>query len=257
MHLHEDAEAAGVRLIAHNTLPSTNAEALTRARAGERGPLWITAGRQTAGRGRRGNVWTSEPGNLYASLLLTDAAPPVHLPELCFVVALAVRDAVGEGAPQQVVQHLKLKWPNDLLLDGAKLAGILIEAESIGGATAVAAGIGVNCAHHPQNLAYPATCLGAHGAAVTPDQLLRELSRAIVSRLAQWGRGSGFATIRSEWLAHAAGVGSDIHVRLADRELTGRFETLDRMGRLMLRLPSGTLEAITVGEVFSRMRVHA
>ena len=133
MHLHPDANAAGARLIAYDTLGSTNAEALARARAGERGPLWITAARQTAGRGRRGNVWTSEPGNLYASLLLTDAAPAAHLPELCFVVALAVRDAVARRPRRSLRAQLKLKWPNDLLLDGAKLAGILIEAESVGG----------------------------------------------------------------------------------------------------------------------------
>jgi BirA family biotin operon repressor/biotin-[acetyl-CoA-carboxylase] ligase len=256
MHLHHDAEAAGVRLIAHETLGSTNAEALARARAGERGPLWITAARQTAGRGRRGNVWTSEPGNLYASLLLTDAAPLAHLPELCFVVALAVRDAVTEVAPS-LTSLLKVKWPNDLLLDGAKLAGILIEAESVGGKTMTAAGIGVNCGHHPDNLAYPATSLAAHGAAVAPNNLMAELSRTMVTRLAQWNRGSGFSGVRSEWLGAAAGLGGDIHVRLADRELTGTFETLDPLGRLMLRLPGGTLEAITVGEVFTPARVHA
>ena len=149
MHLHKSASATGASLIIHDTLGSTNAEALARARAGERGPLWITAARQTAGRGRRGNVWTSEPGNLYASLLLTDAAPAAHLPELCFVVALAVRDAVGTAAPS-LSPKLRLKWPNDLLLDGAKLAGILIEAESVGGKTATVAGIGINCAHHPR-----------------------------------------------------------------------------------------------------------
>jgi BirA family biotin operon repressor/biotin-[acetyl-CoA-carboxylase] ligase len=256
MQLHPDALAAGSRLIAHDTLPSTNAEALTRARGGERGPLWITATRQTAGRGRRGNVWASAAGNLYASLLLTDAAPTPHLPELCFVVALAVRDSVCAVAPQ-LATKLKLKWPNDLLLDGAKLGGILIEAESVGGLTAVAAGIGVNCAHHPDNLAYPATGLAAHGVNVSPDELLRTLSGAMVARLAQWDRGAGFSAIRAEWLAHGAGIGGDIHVRLADRELTGTFETLDRMGRLMLRLPGGALEAITVGEVFSPARVPA
>src|SRR5258708_25524522 len=99
MHLHPSASATGASLISYDTLGSTNAEALSRARAGERGPLWITAARQTAGRGRRGNVWTSEPGNLYASLLLTDAALPVHLPALCFVGALARRDAVGPAPP--------------------------------------------------------------------------------------------------------------------------------------------------------------
>ena len=255
MHLHPDAEAAGVRLIAHDTLGSTNAEALARARAGEHGPLWITAARQTAGRGRRGNVWTSEPGNLYASLLPSDAAPAAHLPELCFVVALAVRDAVANVAPE-FAPKLKLKWPNDLLLDGAKLAGILIEAESVDDATAIAAGVGVNCAHHPENLTYPATSLAACGVAVKPSDLLSALSRTMMVRLAQWSRGSGFAAIRAEWLKHAASLGGDIHVRLPDRELTGRFETLDRMGRLMLRLPAGNLEAITVGELFAPAQVQ-
>jgi BirA family transcriptional regulator, biotin operon repressor / biotin---[acetyl-CoA-carboxylase] ligase len=254
MHLHPDAVASGARLIAHDTLGSTNAEALARGRAGERGPLWITAARQTAGRGRRGNAWVSEPGNLYASLLLTDVAPAAHLPELCFVVALAVRDAVCAKAPRLAPQ-MKLKWPNDLLLDGSKLAGILIEAESVGGKTMTAAGIGVNCAHHPDGLAYRATSLAAHGHAVTPAALIAELSRAMIARLGQWDRGTGFAAIRSEWLSHAAGIGGDIQVRVADRELTGTFETLDPSGRLMLRLPGGGLEAITAGEVFAR--VHA
>jgi BirA family biotin operon repressor/biotin-[acetyl-CoA-carboxylase] ligase len=271
MHLHENAEAGGIRLIAHDTLGSTNAKALALARAGEPGPLWVTATRQTAGRGRRGNVWISEPGNLHASLLLTDAAPAAHLPELCFVVALALRDAVssvfipppkGEGRTVEDgsgwghEERLKLKWPNDLLLAGAKLGGILIEAESVGDRTATVAGIGVNCAHHPQDVAYPATDLAAHGSRVGTDELLRRLSGAMVARLAQWDRGTGFAAIRAEWLMHAAGLGGDIVVRLPGRELTGKFETLDRMGRLMLRLPAGKLEAITVGEVFPPNPIH-
>jgi len=162
---------------------------------------------------------------------------------------------VAAVAPH-LASGLKLKWPNDLLFDGAKLAGILIEAESVGGVTAAAAGIGVNCLHHPENLAYPATSLTAHGAAVTPDQLLHALSSAMVTRLAHWDRGSAFAAIRAEWLAHAAGIGGDIHVRLPDREISGTFETLDPLGRLMLRLPGGALEAITVGEVFSPSLLH-
>ena len=124
-----------MRLNAHEVLGSTNAEALRLAGQGERGPLWVTAARQTAGRGRRGRRWVSEPGNLYASLLITDAAPSPHLPELCFVVALAVRDAICSVA-STLAPVLKLKWPNDLLLDGAKIVGILIEAERIGNTTA-------------------------------------------------------------------------------------------------------------------------
>ncbi len=249
MQLHSDAVAAGARLIACETLASTNAEAMARARSGERGPLWVTAERQTAGRGRRGNVWTSEPGNLYASLLLTDAAPPAQLPELCFVAALAVLDALRTAAPGLAAQF-RLKWPNDLLLGDAKLVGILIEAESVGGNTAAVAGIGVNCAHHPASTGYPATNLAARGVAVTPAALLGALSGAMVTRLTQWDRGAGFASIRAEWLAAAANLGSEIHVRLSDREMTGTFESLDAAGRLMLRLPGGRLEAVTAGEVF-------
>ena len=115
----------------------------------------------------------------------------------------------------------------------------------------------MNCAHHPDNLVYSATSLAACCVTVTPDDLLSALSRTMLARLAQWDRGSGFAAIRSEWLAHAAGLGGDIHVRLAGRELTGTFETLDRMGRLVLRLPAGNLEAITVGEVFAPARVQS
>jgi BirA family biotin operon repressor/biotin-[acetyl-CoA-carboxylase] ligase len=249
MHLDRVADAAGVRLVFHETLGSTNAEALAVARSGERGPLWVTAGRQTAGRGRRGNVWMSEPGNLYASLLLTEAGSSRHLPELCFVVALAVRDAVAACAPA-LAAKLKLKWPNDLLLDGAKLAGILIEAETIGGKTVTVAGCGVNCAHHPWDTRQPATDLARAGAAVEPEQLFAALSGTMVARLAQWDRGAGFAAIRFEWLSHAAGVGGDIVVRLANRELTGKFESLDETGRLMLRMPAGQLEPITAGEIF-------
>jgi BirA family biotin operon repressor/biotin-[acetyl-CoA-carboxylase] ligase len=150
-------------------------------------------------------------------------------------------------------ESLQLKWPNDLLIDGAKFAGILIEAESVQGSLpAVAIGIGVNCAHHPADTPYPATDLAACGVAVAPAALLDKLSAAMQARLAQWE--TGFAGVRADWLARAAGLGGDIVVRLPGREVAGTFETLDRMGRLMLRLPAGTLEAITVGEVFAPAR---
>jgi BirA family biotin operon repressor/biotin-[acetyl-CoA-carboxylase] ligase len=249
MEIAPSAAAAGVRLVSLDAVGSTNVEALALARAGERRPIWVTAERQTAGRGRRGSAWTSEPGNLYASLLVTDAAPSPHLPELCFVVALAVRDAICAIAPA-LGPVLKLKWPNDLLLDGAKIVGILIEAERVGDVTATVIGIGINCAHHPEGTPYAATDLGVHGAAITPSQMLRALSAAMIERLALWDRGRGFAAVREEWLTCAAGVGSDIVVRLPNRQLSGKFESLDQAGRLMLRMPQGHLEAITAGEVF-------
>src|SRR5262245_34109780 len=114
MQLDPRATAAGVRLIAHEVLVSTNAEALALGARGERGPLWVTANRQTGGRGRRGRMWVSEPGNLFASLLLTEIAPSEHWPELAFVAALAIHDAIAEVA-RQLRPQLFIKWPNDLL----------------------------------------------------------------------------------------------------------------------------------------------
>jgi BirA family biotin operon repressor/biotin-[acetyl-CoA-carboxylase] ligase len=242
------ASAAGVRVVSHELLTSTNTEALELARKGERGPLWITAGRQSAGRGRRGRSWVSEPGNLYASLLLTDPAPPEHWPELSFVAALAIHDAVAEVAPS-IRPQLAIKWPNDLLLGGAKFAGILTESEGGAEGGAVAVGIGVNCMSHPSDTDYPATDLAAAGAKVPAAALFGALSAKMVGRLAQWNEGQHFATIRTDWLSRAAGLSHVIRVRLADRELGGVFETIDDVGRLMLVLPDGDRRTIAAGDV--------
>src|SRR5260221_13941965 len=119
MKLEPRASAAGVRLIAHEVLGSTNAEALQLARHGERGPLWVTAERQSAGRGRRGRAWISPPGNLYASLLLTGPAAAQHWPQLSFGAAPAIPDPVGEGV-RGPKTRLAIKWPDDLLLEDAR-----------------------------------------------------------------------------------------------------------------------------------------
>ncbi|MGC2824722.1 MAG: biotin--[acetyl-CoA-carboxylase] ligase [Pseudolabrys sp.] len=243
----EATDLAGVRHIAYEALGSTNAEALALARAGERGPLWITATTQRAGRGRRTNRWVSPPGNLYATLLLIEPSPPPQAPQLSFVAALAVHDAVAARAPQ-LGPLLKVKWPNDLLVGQAKVAGILIEGES-DPAFAVAVGIGVNCATHPNDTSYPAIDLAATGALVAPDALFTALSTAMEERLAQWNRGQGFAAVREDWLKRAAGLGEMLQVRLRERELSGRFEGLDETGRLLLK-QGGDLSTITAGEVF-------
>src|SRR5581483_723874 len=212
---------AGVRHIEFDTLGSTNAEALKRARDGERGPLWVTAVTQTAGRGRRGSTWVSPAGNLYATLLLVDPAPAPVAPQLSFVAALALHAAVVECA-EQLGPTLKVKWPNDLLLGEPKLAGILIESEN-GRAFTAAIGIGVNCVEHPPDTPYPATDLAKAGAPVAPAQLFAHLAAAMERRLAQWTRGAGFAAIRADWLKRAAGLGQPIVVRLPERELSGTY----------------------------------
>lgn len=274
MQLDPIAVDAGVRLEALAATGSTNAEARLRARCGENGPLWITAAEQTQGRGRRGRPWISPPGNLYASLLLSDPSPHERAPELAFVTALAVRDAIVARAPA-LAPKLRFKWPNDLLLSAKKCAGILIEGEvgvegegGLDGRLTVIVGIGVNCATHPTVLpgatdareacssdgdamvAFPATDLLAHGANVTPPQLFQTLSATMCRRIAQWDRGAGFPAILGDWLSSASGIGEKITVRDGTAALQGRFVGLDRSGCLVLGLADGGLKKISTGDVF-------
>lgn len=243
----EATDLAGVRYRPYDTLGSTNAEALALARAGERGPLWITALTQSAGRGRRGSTWVSPPGNLYASLLLSEPSSEALAPQLSFVAALALHDALCDCAPR-LGPLLKLKWPNDVLLGSDKLAGILIEGESEP-VFAVVIGFGANCASHPPGTAFPSTDLLKAGAVVAPDVLLAALSAAMLRRLTQWQGSAGFAGVRTDWLARAAGLGEEIRVRLPEREMRGRFRGLDEAGRLQVEQPGG-LATVTAGEVF-------
>jgi len=249
MRLDPIAVAAGFRLIAHDVVASTNSEALTAARAGETGPLWVVAGEQTAGRGRRGREWVSAPGNLYASLLLLDPAPPEAAPQLAFVAGLAVYDAIVDRA-RDLRSGLALKWPNDVLHAHKKLAGILIESEMAAAKLAVVVGIGVNCSRHPAQASFPATDIAEAGGKVAPDSLLFALSHCMMKRLDQWNRGASFPTIRADWLNCATGLGSEITVRLPGRELAGHFEGLDDAGHLLLRGMDGKLQTITAGDIF-------
>ena len=248
MELAPRAVAAGVGLTVCEAVGSTNAEALARSRGGEAGPRWITARVQTAGRGRRGRDWVSTPGNLHASLLLTDPAPIERAAQVSFVAALAVHDALARVAPA-LRARLALKWPNDVLCDAAKCAGILIESEGCSRLSLVI-GIGVNIRHHPAYTEYPATDIAASGTDVTAEVVFAALSETMLDRLIQWDHGNGFAAIRADWLARAAGRGGNIRVRLADAELTGRFTDLDECGRLLLTGADGSITTVAAGDVF-------
>jgi BirA family transcriptional regulator, biotin operon repressor / biotin---[acetyl-CoA-carboxylase] ligase len=257
MQLDPVAVKEGVRLESLGTIASTNAEARLRAQNGDNGPLWITAMAQTKGRGRHGRAWISPSGNLYASLLLRDPSPFENAPQLAFVAALALRDAVALEA-KMLAPRLKFKWSNDLLLAERKCAGILIEGEATGseaeGRFIVVIGIGVNCANHPPPAqvggGFPATDLQAHGATITPEILFTRLSATMCLRLTQWDRGRGFPGILGDWLNHARGIGEPIAVRNGDVEIQGRFIGLDHAGRLVLERPDGGLAKIAAGDVF-------
>jgi BirA family biotin operon repressor/biotin-[acetyl-CoA-carboxylase] ligase len=243
------AVAGGLAVVHFSEIGSTNAEALRRAAVGGV-EQWIVADRQVSGRGRRGRQWVSEPGNLYATLLLYDPAPPVSSAQICFVAALAVHDAICDCVPVFDQTRLRLKWPNDILLDGKKLVGILVEGAMSGTTQAVVVGFGVNCAHHPSDTPYAATALANAGLGVAPAVLFERLSARMLNRLAQWQRGRAFAATRDAWLSRALGLGSEIEVKLPERELSGRFEAIDDEGALVLALSSGHREIIRAGDVF-------
>lgn len=229
---------------------STNTECLIRARAGDPGLHWITATRQLEGRGRRGRAWASEPGNLYASLLLIDPAPMDRLHSLPLAVAVGVHRAIQAVMPPGS-NPVSIKWPNDILIAGKKCCGILLEGEGLpDGRHALVIGCGINVARAPDHGIYPVTCLQAEGAAVSPDELFAHLFRSMGEVLSIWNRGQGIAEIIAQWRAAAGGIGQKITVNLPDRSLSGRFEGIDEDGRLMLDMGAGVVHRIAAGDVF-------
>ncbi len=242
----------GYRREHHDSLASTNARALSAARSGAAGGLWVTAGEQTAGRGRRGRGWVTGAGNLAASLLLIDPAPRALAATVSFVAAVALHRAVVDVAGPPAAERLALKWPNDLLLDRTKVAGILVEGEALAsGAFVVVTGIGVNCVAHPDVTAgQPAGDFLGRGLPVDAEALFARLAVRMDEELGLWDRGRGFAGVRSAWLDRAAGVGEPIRVNLADGPVDGRFEALDEDGRLVLLGDDGRRQAIGAGDVF-------
>ncbi|MEM5472584.1 biotin--[acetyl-CoA-carboxylase] ligase [Hoeflea sp. AS60] len=230
---------------------STNLECIERARAGDAGRLWITAVRQTGGRARRGRAWVSEPGNLYSSLLLIDPCPWEAMASLPLAVTLAVHGAIASVLPGETAETLRIKWPNDMLIDGHKTSGILIEAEQLpDGRRAVVIGCGVNIAHFPDSSLYPATCLMDQGSAATPQELFARLVVCMDQTLNDWDQGRGLTGIRDAWIERAQGIGQPVTVNLPDRQIRGLFDGIDDEGRLLLAMPDGNRQMIASGDVF-------
>ena len=240
----------GYALKTFDVIDSTNEEAKRLAASGERGPIWISAARQTAGRGRRGRTWESPTGNLSATLMLRPGKPAGECAQLSFAAAIAACDMLQHFAPGAA---LRVKWPNDVLADGRKLVGILLESASKAGEGVpdyLAIGIGANLATHPEGLEYPVTSLKALGVpAPGADDALLHLAANFAQWYDRWAA-DGFAALRDAWLARAQGLGSRIRARLATEETTGVFEGIDATGALLLREASGTVRHISAGEVF-------
>jgi BirA family biotin operon repressor/biotin-[acetyl-CoA-carboxylase] ligase len=228
-----DLSFDGWRIERHAQLGSTSDEARERALAGDPGHLWIWADEQTAGRGRHGRVWRSPPGNLHASALILGPCETEIAPQIGFVAGAALLSAVRDLGGADV----RLKWPNDLVSNGAKLAGLLVEGVTTPRQRfAAVIGFGVNLAISPPGLPYPVTHL-SHllERPVGPEDLFPRLARRFDEALALWARGAGFAAIREEWLASAAGLRGPIHVSGPRGAREGVFEGIDPQGRLLLR----------------------
>jgi BirA family biotin operon repressor/biotin-[acetyl-CoA-carboxylase] ligase len=239
----------GYALKSFDVVDSTNEEAKRLGVAGHVGPIWISATRQTAGRGRRGRTWESPSGNLAATLLLRPGRPAAECAQLSFVAAIAACDMLAGLAPGT---ELRVKWPNDVLAGGKKIAGILLESASQGSDPPhwLAIGIGANIATHPEDTIFPATSLAGLGVTPPPsDDALLHLAANFTKWYEIW-RSDGFAAIRDAWLARAAGLGKRIVARLSHEEASGVFEGIDEAGALLLRERSGHVRAIPAGEVF-------
>ncbi len=238
--------AADWRVARFGAIDSTSEEARRRALAGDPGRLWVIAGAQTAGRGRRGRAWVSPTGNLYASALLIDPCPQARAAELGFVAGVALARAARDLGTQA-----RLKWPNDLLLDAGKCAGLLVEGLQLPlGGFACVVGIGVNCASAPEAVGYPtATLTSAAGGAIDADALFARLRIRFAEALATWRRGEEFAAVRDAWLAYAGPIGERIRISTPRERREGAFEGLDVDGRLLFRGESG-IETIETADLW-------
>lgn len=231
---------------------STNAEARRRAESGERGPLWIAAREQSAGRGRRGRAWQAQSGNLFSTLLTTTRKPPAEAAQITFIAALAVADLLDRYAPPSLVT---IKWPNDVMLAGQKASGILVESGvHEGGDLWLAVGIGVNLAHAPEGTERPATALSQHLAAEhlaapTVEVAAEQLAQAFSVWADRWET-LGFQPVLDAWAARTPGLDGPAVARLGHETVEGRAEGVAPDGALKLRLADGTLRLISAGDVF-------
>lgn len=257
------ARVAGYRLRGYDSVGSTNSEAIAAAAAGDTGGIWFATGHQTAGRGRRGRNWESPKGNLAATLLIVPDADPTLAATLGFVAGISLNRALSRVLPSGLVKvgidgadslagdaRIALKWPNDVLADGEKLAGILLEASKLpDGRHAVAIGFGVNVVAAPTGLPYPATSLAALGTTRAAEDIFSALSDAWVECFALWDDGRGIAEVLTQWRACAAGIGAPVAVNQNGDVLRGTFETIDNAGRLIVRADDDRRIAISAGDV--------
>jgi BirA family biotin operon repressor/biotin-[acetyl-CoA-carboxylase] ligase len=243
------------RCLHFESLDSTNQEALRRIGDGSGAPCWLVADVQSAGRGRQGRHWHSQAGNLFASLHVRLACAAQLLPQLSLVAGVAALTAIDQACTAAgVASRPCLKWPNDILLGGGKLGGVLVESRSVAGSGGnifdVVIGIGINIVGSPSDeQLFPATSLAAHDVPIGRDDLLVALAVATDHWLRRWNGGAGFGGIREEWLAHACHLGRNVEMVSGDERRRGRFATIDAGGALVLVDETGAQHRISSGHL--------
>jgi BirA family biotin operon repressor/biotin-[acetyl-CoA-carboxylase] ligase len=240
----------GYAVLSLRSVDSTSDEALRHLNAGCETPLWVVADEQTQGRGRSGRVWHSPPGNLYASLLVTLRISPAAATQLSFVAGLAAHEAIARFLPIERRSALKLKWPNDVLCGGAKLAGILLESLTApnGQDLAVILGIGINVAHAPSGTGREVTSLGLPRSSI--PEVFNALAACCVRWLGVWNEGGGFPAIREAWLERAFALDEPISVNLNGTVIQGKFCGIDFGGALQLETHPGVVMRVTAGDIY-------
>jgi BirA family transcriptional regulator, biotin operon repressor / biotin---[acetyl-CoA-carboxylase] ligase len=248
MDVERAAACAGFTVELHDCVGSTNDVAMDHLRAGGAPGHFVLALSQNGGRGRLGRSWESRRGNLFVSLALVDPAERHFLYQLSFVAAVAVLETlIASGVAKD---RMTLKWPNDVLVDGKKISGILVEGTSLpSGSTGVVIGCGINIVDHPREALYPVTDLHAAGVIQSLDSVFASFAAAMANMLRLYRHGSGFAEIRARWMAAAQGLGQPIVIRDPKSERQGLFAGLDDSGRLLLD-EDGCVAPVTTGDVF-------
>jgi len=254
------ASARGYRVFGYDEIGSTSTEASEAAARGDAGEVWFASLKQTAGRGRRGRAWETPSGNLAASLLIVPNCDPAIAATLGFVAGVALNRALAATLPKGLLKQgidgveggnrIALKWPNDVLADGSKLAGILLEAhKGPGGRMAVVIGFGVNVQYAPSGLPYPATSLRDLGIEISAETIFAALTDAWVGAYEAWAGGRGVGDTLSAWRSFATGIGAEVAVKRESDVVRGIFESIDDTGRLIVRANDNSRIAISAGDV--------
>ena len=237
-------------IIRLNETVSTNKDAMRLALGGEPLPLWVSAERQSEGRGRAGRTWVSLAGNLHASIAISVTAPPVLAGQLSLVSGIALYEAVHAAAQPDKIKSLRLKWPNDLLIGVAKVGGILVESTTVGDGTSfvAVAGFGLNITSAPDHLGRAVTSLREAGVEVEPGTLLQSLADELDLWLERWNGAKGFSAIRAAWMERAGPLGEPITFNSGQGGVHGTYQGLNETGGLVAEV-EGKRETITFGDV--------